>query len=234
MKSIVEGILIKRTNYSETSLIVTFYTQSDGLESYLFQGGKKKKGNSLQPLGLFEISTFKRPESDFGKISAIQSNFTFQSIPFHPVKSGLAFFIAELIEKCLRSQGSDPRIFRFLASEIIWLDEHGGLANYPIWFLLRFSTFLGFNPQVIGRPSRYFEMQEGELTSYQPAGHAYVSDQSLLWIPQALSLEKEDFLQLKIPKQERLILTNHLLTYYSHHIEYFKKMNSWEILQMVF
>jgi DNA repair protein RecO (recombination protein O) len=234
MKSIVEGILIKRINYSETSLIVKFYTQSDGLTSFLFQGGKKKKGNSLQPLGLFEITSYKRPESDFGKISAIQSYYTFQSIPFHPVKSGLAFFLAELVEKSLLSQGSDPRVFSFLESEIKWLDQHDQLANYPIWFLLRLSTFLGFNPQINGDTPRYFEMQEGELTSRQPEGHSFISDHSLIWIPQALNLEKEEFLQLKIPKQDRLKLTNHLLTYYAHHVEHFRKMNSWEVLQVLF
>ena len=234
MKTISHGILVKRKPYSESSLIVTFFTKEAGLETFLFQGGKKKKGNILQALGMFELAVYKRPESDLGKLSTIDVSYTFQSIPFHPVKSGLAFFLAEIIEKSTQGQGSDPTIFNFLEKEIIWLDQHDALSNYPIWFLVSLADFLGFRPHVVSNTIDYFDMQEGELTAHEPAGHAFVSDGSLKWLGLALKEEKESFLGLKIPKRERLLLTEHLLVYFSLHITSVNKIKSWEILRSIF
>lgn len=234
MRQLVEGILLKRMAYSETSLITTFYTKQEGLQTFLFQGGKKKKGNSLQPLSRFELAFFKRPDSELGKITTIQSLSSFQSIPFHPVKSGIAFFLAELLEKCLRSVESDKKLYEFLIDEIQFLDENNFLANYPIWFMIQFTAFLGIEPLLIDDEPRFFDVEEGELLANQPTGHIFIKDETIPLISFFLKNTKEITLQTTIPKVLRKTLQENLLDYYKRHVAGFGTLKSWQVLQEVF
>ncbi|MFM7643772.1 MAG: recombination protein O N-terminal domain-containing protein, partial [Sphingomonadales bacterium] len=56
------GILLDKTAYSESSLVLHFYTLDKGYQSFLFKGALKKR-KALNQLGLYELSFFRRPES---------------------------------------------------------------------------------------------------------------------------------------------------------------------------
>ena len=100
MKAVDEGVFLHRTPYSANSLITTFYTREKGLQKFLFKGGKKK-GYQLYPLSVSELNFYGREGSDLINLTSAQatSNHSFQ---FNPVKSTIAFFIAETIQKCVR------------------------------------------------------------------------------------------------------------------------------------
>jgi len=233
MKTIVNGIILKRISYSETSLIVSIYTLQKGLKTYLFPGGKKKKSNMLQPLALVELETYERPESDLGKISAIESDYVFQSLPFHPIKSGLAFFLAELLASCLKAEEEDAHCFNFLSDEIRFLDNTNELGVYPSWFLLELTKHLGCTPHIVDSQPNYLDLINGTLTSAKPYDHAYIASTSVFWICELLRVTREEGQSLLIPKAERKMLLHDLLTYYKHHLEGFKTPKSLEVLEVV-
>lgn len=234
MKSIDHGILLKKINYSETSLILHFFTLEKGFQAYLFQGGKKKKGNLLQPLSIIEINAYQRPDSDLGKISSIASDFIPQSIPFNPLKSGLAFFMTEVLEKALRSSDEDQRMFAFLKQEIHWLDDSDAITNYPIWFLLKLAEVLGFGIQRIGEDGRIFDLQAGIISNQTPEGQAFENDEAVIQLRNLLPLERADLLAHHIHKTYRMQIIGHLINYYRWHIEGFKPPKSLEIMQTIF
>ncbi|MDX1650951.1 MAG: DNA repair protein RecO [Brumimicrobium sp.] len=233
MKQVLNGILLKKINYSETSLILHFFTRENGLQSFIFQGGKKKKGNLLHALSMVEIESYHRPESEMGRISAISPNHVLSSIPFDPVKSGIAFFLTEVISFCLKSTESDLLTYEFLTEEILWLDSTEDLANYPVWFLIRFSEMQGFSPQVVQSEAVYFDLQEGELTRSHPSGHAYVKDNSVPELEKLLSKTRTEILADPISKAVRRLLVLHLIEYYKIHISGFKTPKSLEIMQTI-
>jgi len=234
MKSVQTGILLRKLNYSETSLILHFYTLEEGFKPFLFQGGKKKKGNILHPLSIVEIESYQRPDSELGKISSISPQPVLQSIPMHPVKGGLAFFLTELIAQCLKSSDSDQRMFRFLIEEIKWLDATKEITNYPIWFLLKFADLLGFSPHVLGEKPIYFDLEEGELTLYKPKGHVFIEDDTIPILVELLNQQKPEFMLYKIHKTIRKRLINNLIDYFKQHISNFKTPKSLEVMQTVF
>lgn len=234
MKSVQTGILLKKLNYSETSLILHFYTLEEGFKPFLFQGGKKKKGNILHPLSIVEIESYQRPDSELGKISTISPQPVLQSIPVHPVKGGLAFFLTELIAQCLKSSDSDPRLFRFLITEIKWLDDTTEITNYPIWFLIKFADLLGFSPHILEENPIYFDLEEGELTRFQPKGHVFIQDETIPILEELLNKNKPEFMKYKISKTMRKQLINNLIDYYKQHISNFKTPKSLEVMQTVF
>lgn len=234
MKSVQTGILLKKLNYSETSLILHFYTLEEGFKPFLFQGGKKKKGNILHPLSIVEIESYQRPESELGKISAISPQPALQNIPFNPIKGGLSFFLTELIAQCLKSSDSDQRMFNFLIEEIKWLDSATEITNYPIWFLVKFADLLGFAPHVLAENSLFFDLEEGELTRFHPKGHLFLQNDSIPILEELLSKPKTQFLTHKITKTNRKQLIENMIEYYKRHISNFKSPKSLEILQTVF
>jgi DNA repair protein RecO (recombination protein O) len=234
MKRVQTGVLLKKINYSETSLILHFYTLEEGFKPFLFQGGKKKKGNILHPLSIVEIESYQRPDSELGKISSISPQPVLQSIPVHPIKGGLAFFLTELIAQCLKSSDSDQRMFHFLIDEIKWLDGAEEIANYPIWFLLKFADLLGFSPYILEENTIYFDLEEGELTRFEPKGHVFVQDETISVLEELLGKQKLEFLKLKIHKSIRKQLISNLIDYYKQHISNFKTPKSLEVMQTVF
>jgi DNA repair protein RecO (recombination protein O) len=234
MKSIHHGILLKRVNYSESSLVLTFYTKENGTQNYLFQGGKKKKGNLLQPLSVIEINTYKRSESNLGKISEISAHYVPQTIPFHPVKSGVAFFIAETLYGCLKSHDEDKRVFEFLCTEIEFIDNNDISGNYMIWFLLNLSRFLGFHPDIEEENPKILIISEGVFRASTPLGSEYILHEGIPQLAAMTTMKKNDALKLKLNKTERKNNLNTLITYYKYHVEGFQTPKSLSILQTIF
>lgn len=234
MKGIQHGILLRKFNYSETSLILHFYTLENGFQAYLFQGGKKKKGNVLQALSMVEITAYRRPDSDLGKITEISSTFVPQNTPFNPVKSSLAFFIAEVLSLTLHNNGEDEKLYAFLEREIKWLDIATELTNYPIWFLLKLAEQVGIGINIEDKNGLFFDLQEGLISNQTPSSHLFVKDEIVPILKELLKFEKSELLAYHIPKRHRNHLTNLLIDYYRVHINGFKPLKSIEIIQEIF
>lgn len=234
MKSIDHGILLKKINYSETSLILHFFTLEKGFQAYLFQGGKKKKGNILQPLAIVEINAYQRPDSDLAKISSISPDFVPQSIPYDPLKSGIAFFVTEVLEQSLRSSDEDEQMYRILEQEIHWLDDSSTLTNYPIWFMLKVAEQLGFGIQRIGDDGKIFDLQDGVISNQTPSSHAFENDPSVNELRDLLNLSKAELLAQNVHKTHRIQVLNHLISYYRWHVVGFKTPKSLQVMQTIF
>ena len=84
MKRTDKAILLNRISYSESSLIITFYTFENGIQKFIFQGGKKK-AHQLFPLAISEITYYKRPDSDLGKLTSSESKRILNELPFNPI-----------------------------------------------------------------------------------------------------------------------------------------------------
>ena len=84
---ITEGIVLQKTDYSETSLILKILTEDKGLQSFIFQGAKRKnkKGQLVSPLSVLSITYFQRKESDLSKISSIELAAIYKNIPFKKI-----------------------------------------------------------------------------------------------------------------------------------------------------
>lgn len=235
MKTIQNGILLRKYNYSETSLIVHFFTKEIGTQSFIFQGGKRKnkKGNLLQPLSLVEITSYHRNDSDLGKIVEINVGFIFKSVPFDPIKSGIAFFVAEILSSVLKSNDADEALYDFLIHEIKWLDFSAEYTNYLIWFLLKLTDYLGIGIHVEEKNGAIFDMQEGSISNRTPNGVFTIDNAMVGLLKLLLQKTKSELLVYQISKQERRELISILLKYYQLHIPAFKTPKSLQVMQTI-
>ena len=140
MKIIEKGIIIDRFTYSETSLIVKIFTEAHGVKSYLYLGGRKKGNAAIQPCSIIQFSSYQKNDSQMGKMTDVSNYWPLHSIPFHPVKSGLAFFQAELLTYVLHENVRDQPLFDFLYEELLFLDGEKELSMYPIYCCLLYTS----------------------------------------------------------------------------------------------
>jgi len=156
MKTSDKGFLLHRISYSESSLILVFYTQKQGLAKFIFKGGKKKK-IAMHPLGLYEIAAFKRPESELGIISTLQWENPSLNILDHPLKILISFFLSDVLRQTLKEEQADTALFNFLVNAMQKLNASQDAKAFPVKFLIEFIQLLGFEPQTLDDP-KFFDL----------------------------------------------------------------------------
>jgi DNA repair protein RecO (recombination protein O) len=233
MKHTEKGILLSRSSYSETSLIVTVLTEFQGIQTFLFQGAKRKKGMILFPLAPIEFSYYRRQDSSMGKMTELNLAASLHDLPFNPIKSSLCFFMVEVIQKTQRQGNAEPTLFHFLWEEASWLNHSEELANYPCWFLANYSRFCGIIPSVEQSNPTVFDLKGGKLSSVRPSHVEYVENSSIHWFENMLNDEKIPFLALGIPKDDRTSCLDLWLKYYQHHLSGMQQLKSLEVIRTV-
>ncbi len=233
MKTVEKGILIHRFDYSETSLIVVLLTQNEGLKSFLFQGAKRKKRIVFSPLALVEFTHYKRKESELGKLTDLQLLETNHEIIFSPIKSSIAFFIAELVQKTSKPGVADLHLFEFLWKEITWLAHTQELGNYIFWFLGQFAYFNGIVPSVETKNPTVLDIKNGGLQNLRPTHLDYFEGSDIHWFENCLLDSKEQFLALQIPQIEKRMCIEKWLKYFDFHLHGMRELKSLEIIRSI-
>ena len=227
MKQVDKAIFLHRIPYSESSLIVTLYTFNNGLQKMLFQGGKKKSA-VLFPLAIGEITYYSRPESTLGKLTAFETSFPLQSITSNPFKSIIVFFLAEIIQNCLRTDEKETNIFRFLEDVILSLESSDDIANFPVQFLIDFAEQLGIQPHIEIENGRYFNLNEGLIGNFSNTGDVLVQGPIVEALQQQLTTG-----EIHLNSALRKELLSIMLQYYQMHIPQFKDLKTLEIVREI-
>ncbi|RXF67638.1 DNA repair protein RecO [Arcticibacter tournemirensis] len=233
------GIVLKTTDYSESSVIVQVFTEKFGMQSYLISGVKKSKGrirmNMLQPLHLLDMIVYHKPSGNIQRISELRNDPVFESIPYDVVKSSLAIFLNEVLYRSIRQHSADERLFEFLSQSIEVLDHlTKGLANYHLWFLLQLTRYLGFYPQSRSSSgSLYFDLKNGVFTKELPLHLHFIQGSLVNHFVNLLSCNTETLEQVKLSSLERKELLTKMLEYYHLHIDSLGEIRSHLVLEEV-
>ncbi len=164
MKQVTKGIVLSKISYSESSLILAIYTLDFGIQSFLFQGGKKK-ASSIYPLALVECTFYKRPESDLAKVTEASLYISNHQITIHHEKMVLAYFIAAVLKACFKHGCNDVSAYNFLEKKICEMNDTADITNFPISFLLELSDVLGIAPQLNDSNNLFFYLEDGEFSN---------------------------------------------------------------------
>ncbi len=226
MKESDIGIFLQRIPFSETSAIVSYFTANHGFQKFLFLGAKKKN-NLLFPLNIQELSYFFRNESELGKLTQVESTMEVQHLPFDPIRSSIAFFIAEILQKCLTHTEKDERLFEFLREKVRQLDQDDELAMFPILFLLEFTFYLGIEPQILEGKNLHFHLEDG-IFSTSAQRDRFCSE---VCSDAVLALLEGHEIQLNYALRKETL--DVLLMYYKLHLEHFGNIKSKDVLETV-
>lgn len=228
MKQLDEAIFIHRIPYSESSLIVTFLTKEHGYHKFLFKGGKKKS-HQLYPLSVSEIEFYARKESDLWNVTSAEPVFV-QNIQFDPVKSTIAFFIADVLNMVLRGTEKDISLFNFVRDSIQQLNEEEELGLFPSLFLIGLTKQLGVQPLIEYPENKWLDLKAGSIGGYRE-----IDTVSIEGAPVEVIIDKlqDHQLSIELNKIQRQELLRVMLDYYKIHVPGFKEPGTYEIIREI-
>lgn len=227
MKGNALGIFLFRINYSDTSLIVHFYTREFGLKKFMFKGGKKK-GHSLFPMAICDLSFYGRQDSNLLSLNNADpmNGISFQ---FDAIRSSIAFFMAEVVRKCVIDDEKDEFFFDRLSETVMLLNRREDCQLFPLEFMLSMSELMGIQPLISEENAEVFNLDDGVFEQRSPSHIRSVDG-----VPVQLIL---DLLRQQTPRNSSKMVREEaldiMLDYFRIHVPKFDQLQSYEIVKEV-
>ncbi len=232
------AIVIATKKYGEADLIVTCFTASDGVKTYMLRGVlKSKKGkiraSHFQLLTQLEVEANHKNKGTLEYLKDVKIAVPYQTLHTDVVKSCLVMFLSEILTSTIREEEKNDRLYQFLSSSLVLLDHTDDYANFHIHFMLQLSMHLGFYPDDSNIDLPYFNLLEGlfqdEVTNIYCEKGQFIED-----LKGFFGTKFDEAMGIKLTKPQRSGILNLLLLYYQLHLQGFKKPKSLEVLQQLF
>ncbi len=225
------AIVLKNTNYSESSVISKMYTREFGLRTYMINGVRKGKSaikpSMILPLSIVEMDVYEKPSSSINRIKELKNRPLLHNIHADMVKKTIALFLIEMLNYSIEEELCEFELFDFVEQAIVNLESNDVHSTFPITFLLQFSEYLGFQPQgQYSAQTPYFNLIDGVFA--QQASERCAS----LEVSKAISdlLRNHDTQSSNFAPDIRRTCLKTLIQYYQVHLARNKSIKSVDIL----
>lgn len=231
-----QGIILHYLRHTDSTFILHFFGQKTGYKTGLYRKPAKKALSLLHPLSLLEITFVDRENRDLNLVRELSRLEILEGIQTDVRKSSVALFLSEVLYRSLEKGYVNPGLFDFCAKSVMRFNHLDFQPNFHIWFLIKLTQFYGLSPRLIeGEPSAYFSVETGEIGALSRFRHSPAQDQEMgPLIARLLELPFESAMSLGLSAQMRRNLLDLLLRYMMYHMPGFKKLNSRDVLEMVF
>ncbi|MFO7614340.1 MAG: DNA repair protein RecO [Bacteroidales bacterium] len=218
------GIVFRQTRYSDTSLVVSIFTEQLGLRPYIVKGvrGPKAKTKAVlfQPLTLLNMVVDQQDRRNLNYIREANLAYHYQSIHKDIRKSSILFFLNELMTKSIQEESVNPEMFRYIFEHLVLLDCTPDIpGHYHLAFALHLTRFLGFFPQGTYLDARsIFDLEEGSFNTKKPLHDNYVSENNCSYFNELIRTVPGNFTGIVLPPAVRDDLLSKILRYYHLHL----------------
>jgi DNA repair protein RecO (recombination protein O) len=235
-----KAIILHHIKHTDNSLLLHAYTQELGRTTYVVNGIKSKrcvlKPAFLSPLSILDLDVEHNPKKEIHRIKESKPAYSFQNIPFDPIKNSIAFLLAEVLMCCLKESDKNNSLFDFLVDSILFLDaEKQGTANFHLLFLVKLSLFLGFYPNdEKAEREFYFDLINGCFVSDKPLHTQFLPLSESEKFYELLQKDFSDMHSLRYSREQRNNMLDNLIKYYELHLTGFSRMKSIDVLKTLF
>ena len=241
MQETLRGIVLRTVKYGDSSLIVDLFTESRGRLSFMTSTVRAKRSarsvSFWQPLAMVEFSAELRPNA--GKLprpTDVRTYYNYIDLPYSPVKSTLALFLAEFLCAALQEEKENVPLYKYVESSLQWLDmvdEPASTANFHLAFLMHLSRFIGIYPN-LEAPDRYFDLMAGTYCDRQPTHAHFLRNAEAQALPTLFRMDYPTMHIFRFSRKERQRILHVLNLYYRLHIPNFPELKSLEVLQELY
>ena len=239
MNDKTQGFVLQSIRYGDTSLIVKIYTLDNGLQTFMVKGvrGKSSKNRVafFQPMTFLSFIQNSRPtKSGIGYIKDIELLYAYRSMATTMNKSAILIYLSDLLSHTLTQQERNESLYRFVFQSVEWLDlVESGYANFPLYFTLELSRFLGFYPRSNFCEHALFDMMEGQFVMMPPAHPYYLDENNSRSLSFLLNLGIDELARVSMTGGQRNALLDGILTFMRLHAPMLKGLQSHEVLKEV-
>jgi len=141
-----EAILLRKRKFSDTSLIVSWCSESLGCVQTIAKGARRQKSPFAGKLDLFfeaEISIVRSRKSDLHTLAEVVLKNPFAGIRSNYVRTQTAAYFVELIEICTERDHREPELFGLLRRAFGYLDTNNPNARAVAHFETELARIAG-------------------------------------------------------------------------------------------
>ena len=141
-----DAILLRRRKFSDTSLIVSWCTESFGCIQTIARGARRPKSPFAGKLDLFfeaEISIVRSRKSDLHTLTEVMLKNPFARIRNNYLRTQTAAYFVELIEICTERDHREPELFALLHRAFSYLNANDPTARAVSHFETELARIAG-------------------------------------------------------------------------------------------
>ncbi|MBC7411507.1 MAG: DNA repair protein RecO [Bacteroidia bacterium] len=234
-----KAIVLRCTNYGDNKLITRLFTEEQGVQSFISTKSARSKNKYtplLQPLSLLVIDYKQVPNKHLHSFSDVTMLHAYTSVHSNMVKLCIAQFISELLHKSLsENEHYATQFFSFMESSLIYFDiTDQNFENFHLYFLIEFSRYLGFYPQIIDdNQTQYFDLLNGQFCNHSLNSAFMLNAPTSALLLSCLNLSITNFMTLKLTYNNRKQLLTAITDYYRIHVNGIEEFKTIGVLQTV-
>jgi DNA repair protein RecO (recombination protein O) len=145
-----EAILLRKRKFSDTSLIVSWCTESFGCIQSVAKGARRSKSPFAGKLDLFfeaEISIVRSRKSDLHTLTEVVLKNPFPGIRTNYLRTQTASYFIELIEICTERDHREPELFGLLRRAFGYLDANDATSRAVAHFETELARIAGVHDE---------------------------------------------------------------------------------------
>jgi DNA repair protein RecO (recombination protein O) len=155
------AILLRKRKFSDTSLIVSWCTESFGCVQTMVKGARRPKSPFAGKLDLFfeaEISLVLSRKSDLHTLTEVVLKNPFAGIRSNYLRTQTAAYFVELIEICTERDHREPELFGLLHRAFGYLDANDSTPRAIAHFETELARIAGVHDQTRVRADPAFAL----------------------------------------------------------------------------
>ena len=144
------AILLRKRKFSDTSLIVSWCTESFGCIQTVAKGARRPKSSFTGKLDLFfeaEISIVRSRKSDLHTLTEVVVSNPFSGIRTNYLRTQTAAYFVELIEICTERDHCEPELFALLRRAFGYLDKNNPTPRAVAHFETELARIAGVHDE---------------------------------------------------------------------------------------
>lgn len=236
----IRGIVLQQIKYTDSGIIVRFFTREAGGMSVLVRGmrkGKSAKRNVFfQPMFILDMEVYNKDSRGLQLLKEYTPSYLADGLRNDVRKSCVAIFLGEVLSAVIRDEGVNRELFDFLERSVLYFDSaQEPFANFHISFLALLSGYLGFAPQRKEESDDlFFDLVDGRFVVLPPPHGGYVSREMSTLLARFFFGSYDGEREIRLNGKQRDDILDALLKYYSIHTPMMRKINSLEVMKEVF
>ena len=233
-----KAIVLSAIKYGDTSLIVRCFTLKEGLKTYLIKGALSSKKRKLkpayfQPLTQLDIVANHNNKGALNSIKEVHVIHPYKYMYSNVFKQTIVLFLSEIVSSCIQEEEENEPLYYYIENALNWLDTHDEISNFHLLFLLNFTRFLGFYPDLSEVDKEGFNLMEGYFVALTSEKEV-ISGDDLIQFKKLLGINFDTISTVLFNKKERQQVLRIIIRYFELHLGGFKNPKSLGVLETVF
>ncbi len=235
-----KGIILHQVKYTDSGVIVQFYTRDFGRQAVLIKGMRSRKSgrhNALfQPMFILDLVIYYKESREVQMLKDFCVAHSPAQIYADVRKSCIAMFLSEILTSVLREESPNHELFDYLENSIRYLDEcDQGYSNFHIAFLIGLTGYLGIEPGRRDDPSKkYFDLMNGNFLHHPPTHPEYCEPHISEILASFFSVSFDGMTRIPMTGQLRNEVLETIIKYYGIHLPGLRRVNSIALMREIF